>query len=185
MTKQIKVILKIVRNGNGVVITPEMEIIRKVIFYVDLLKLDIMKTFISWIIANFEGVIFCIIFSIIAIFLFSNPPIKDDGTIISHKGLLELLILSAVFIGGLTLQTKNAGVGIIKYLLIVAFLIWRPGLDDSLIQNFLSWTFLWILFIGSSVIGLISAIYAFLNFDDVVSLRIILKIGWFIMILKL
>ena len=48
-----------------------------------------MKTFISWIIANFEGVIFCIIFSIIAIFLFSNPPIKDDGTIISHKGLLE------------------------------------------------------------------------------------------------
>ena len=30
MTKQIKVILKIVRNGNGVVITPEMEIIRKV-----------------------------------------------------------------------------------------------------------------------------------------------------------
>ena len=50
-----------------------------------------MKTFISWIIANFEGVIFCIIFSIIAIFLFSNPPIKDDGTIISHKGLLELL----------------------------------------------------------------------------------------------
>lgn len=130
-----------------------------------------MKTFISWIIANFEGVIFCIIFSIIAIFLFSNPPIKDDGTIISHKGLLELLILSAVFIGGLTLQTKNAGVGIIKYLLIVAFLIWRPGLDDSLIQNFLSWTFLWILFIGSSVIGLISAIYAFLNFDDVVSLQ--------------
>lgn len=172
-----------------------------------------MKTFISWIIANFEGVIFCIIFSIIAIFLFSNPPIKDDGTIISHKGLLELLILSAVFIGGLTLQTKNAGVGIIKYLLIVAFLIWRPGLDDSLIQNFLSWTFLWILFIGSSVIGLISAIYAFLNFDDVVSLRmlyrnscvslfeanwlytidrfagfslsIFLNIGWFIMILKL
>ena len=162
-----------------------------------------MKTFISWIIANFEGVIFCIIFSIIAIFLFSNPPIKDDGTIISHKGLLELLILSAVFIGGLTLQTKNAGVGIIKYLLIVAFLIWRPGLDDSLIQNFLSW----------SVIGLISAIYAFLNFDDVVSLRmlyrnscvslfeanwlytidrfaglslsIFLNIGWFIMILKL
>ena len=157
-----------------------------------------MKTFISWIIANFEGVIFCIIFSIIAIFLFSNPPIKDDGTIISHKGLLELLILSAVFIGGLTLQTKNAGVGIIKYLLIVAFL---------------SWTFLWILFIGSSVIGLISAIYAFLNFDDVVSLRmlyrnscvslfeanwlytidrfaglslsIFLNIGWFIMILKL
>ena len=172
-----------------------------------------MKTFISWIIANFEGVIFCIIFSIIAISLFSNPPIKDDGTIISHKGLLELLILSAVFIGGLTLQTKNAGVGIIKYLLIVAFLIWRPGLDDSLIQNFLSWTFLWILFIGSSVIGLISAIYAFLNFDDVVSLRmlyrnscvslfeanwlytidrfaglslsIFLNIGWFIMILKL
>ena len=79
MTKQIKVILKIVRNGNGVVITPEMEIIRKVIFYVELLKQDIMKTFISWIIANFEGVIFCIIFSIIAIFLFSNPPIKDDG----------------------------------------------------------------------------------------------------------
>ena len=38
MTKQIKVILKIVRNGNGVVITPEMEIIRKVIFYVALLK---------------------------------------------------------------------------------------------------------------------------------------------------
>jgi len=33
MTKQIKVILKIVRNGNGVVIT-----IRKVIFYVELLK---------------------------------------------------------------------------------------------------------------------------------------------------
>ena len=32
MTKQIKVILKIVRNGNGVVITPEM------IFYVELLK---------------------------------------------------------------------------------------------------------------------------------------------------
>ena len=36
MTKQIKVILKI--DGNGVVITPEMEIIRKVIFYVELLK---------------------------------------------------------------------------------------------------------------------------------------------------
>lgn len=66
-----------------------------------------MKTFISWIIANFEGVIFCIIFSIIAIFLFSNPPIKDDGTIISHKGLLELLILSAVFIGGLTITNEK------------------------------------------------------------------------------
>ena len=38
MTKQIKVILKIVRNGHGVAITPEMEIIRKVIFYVELLK---------------------------------------------------------------------------------------------------------------------------------------------------
>ena len=38
MTKHIKVILKIVRNGNGVVINQEMEIIRKVIFYVELLK---------------------------------------------------------------------------------------------------------------------------------------------------
>lgn len=130
-----------------------------------------MKTFFSWVIANFEGILFCIIFSIAAIFLFNNTPINDDGTIVSHKGLLKLLTLSAVFIGGLTLQTKNVGVGIIKYLLVLAILIWKPGLDDSQLLN--HWTFLWTLFIGSSVIGSMFAFYAFSNFDDVVSCRML------------
>lgn len=134
-----------------------------------------MKTFVSWIIANFEGVLISIVFAISAIILFSNPPMEDDGTIMSTKAILEFFTISAVFLAGLTLQTKSCGVGVIKYLLLLAFLIWGHDiLEDSQLQ-ILSWTLAWIVFVGSSVIGIISAIYVFLNFDDVVSLRMLYR----------
>mgnify|MGYP000785087328 FL=1 len=134
-----------------------------------------MKTFISWIIANFEGVLISIVFAISAIILFSNPPMGDDGTILSTKAILELFTISAVFLAALTLQTKSCGVGVIKYLLLLAFLIWGHGiLEDSQLQ-ILSWTLAWIVFVGGSVIGIVSAIYVFLNFDDVVSLRMLYR----------
>lgn len=134
-----------------------------------------MKTFISWIIANFEGILLSIVLAISAIILFSNSPMKDDGTILSIKEILELFTISAVFLAALTLQTKSCGVGVIKYLLLLAFLIWGHGIfKDSQLQ-ILSWTLAWIIFVGSSVIGIISAIYVFLNFDDVVSLRMLYR----------
>lgn len=134
-----------------------------------------MKTFISWIIANFEGVLISIVLTISAIFLFSNHPIKDDGEILSIKEILEFFTISVVFLAGLTLQTKSCAVGVIKYLLLLAFLIWGRGiLGDSQLLN-LSWTLAWIVFAGSNVIGMISAIYVFLNFDDVVSLRMLYR----------
>lgn len=134
-----------------------------------------MKTFISWIIANFEGILLSIVLAISAIILFSNSPMKDDGTILYIKEILELFTISAVFLAALTLQTKSCGVGVIKYLLLLAFLIWGHGIfKDSQLQ-ILSWTLAWIVFVGSSVIGIISAIYVFLNFDDVVSLRMLYR----------
>lgn len=133
-----------------------------------------MKVFISWFIANFEGILFSAVLLTVSIFLFNNPPVKDDGIVMSSKGILELIALSTVFVAGLTLQTKSFAVGVVKYLLLLAFLIWGKGVIGEL-QLYINWTFAWGVFVGSSIIGIISAVYAFSNFDDVVSLRMLYR----------
>ena len=134
-----------------------------------------MKSFISWVIANFEGIIFfgvCVISAIFP-FCFVND-IETIGEIIYSFAMIMFFITIVTF------QTKSIMAGVFKYLLGVAFTIWgtkfcvQLDLHSDVLSILLDYFgLIRLLFMAGSVIGLISAIYAYSNFNDVISRRIL------------
>jgi len=127
-------------------------------------------TFKSWIIANFEIIIFCSLIFGGALFV----ALYDLTLIIKYK---DYFLYSAIIIPIFTFPVNNGGAGLLKYIIILAINVFIAVLVYlSPDEIMLSGTIIipcCCLFIGASIFGGTMAHYTHLHFNEVVSRRML------------
>ena len=131
-----------------------------------------MKTFISWVIANFEiilTVVICIVFGI----LFAKG--IDPGTFSTEEkwGIIAIAVFCMAMPASMTV--KNFSMSAIMFALMLAGYIYAIVSPDVIGNATLPWMPSALIAIGvvSFIVALAIGIYTALNMDDVVSLRML------------
>ena len=126
-------------------------------------------TFKSWIIANFEIIIFCLVFFGGVLFI----AVYDMTLIIEYK---DYFLYSAIIIATLTFPINNVGAGFLKYIITLAINVFIAALaylspDEIVLSGAIIPCCC--LFVGASVFGGMMAHYTHLHFREVVSRRML------------